>query len=415
MPLFRQIWNQRHANFWVWVELCIVTVLLWYAADLLYNYEGAALSPKGYDTDCVFDITLGCKPGSSWESRISPEARSTCANLYRLVREYPGVEEACYYHGSVPYSSETMYEGYASHADSAHWVNCYIRYVSPSFFRVFRLHTLAGALDESHWRTSEYPMPALMSAELSDSLFHSAGPDAVGKTCFNPYWLNSQQPETNYRLMAVLSRHKLDDYQRYEPFIYLPAEETPVYWSHFALRVSPDHAQGFIERFERDMRQPFDAYPFYLASVASYRDMKEAYDIEQGTVNYLNTSYAVIVFFVFNIFLCMLGTFWFRTRKRRSEIALRMAMGSTRRGVMNYCLLEGLCLLLIAALPALVICFNIRLADLTVHTLMEPTVGRFFFCFLVALLVLVLVIVAGIWFPARQAMKVQPAEALNDE
>lgn len=30
--------------------------------------------------------------------------------------------------------------------------------------------------------------------------------------------------------------------------------------------------------------------------------MKEAFDIEQGTVNYLNTTYAVILFFVFNIF-----------------------------------------------------------------------------------------------------------------
>ena len=37
--------------------------------------------------------------------------------------------------------------------------------------------------------------------------------------------------------------------------------------------------------------------------------MKEAFDIEQGTVNYLNTTYAVILFFVFNIFLGMLGIF----------------------------------------------------------------------------------------------------------
>ena len=56
--LFRQIWNQRHSNAWVWLELIIVLVLLWYAIDLVYNYEAAARQPKGYDTENVFDIQL---------------------------------------------------------------------------------------------------------------------------------------------------------------------------------------------------------------------------------------------------------------------------------------------------------------------------------------------------------------------
>ena len=38
--IYRQMWNQRRANAWLWVELCIVTVLLWYGIDLVYNYEG---------------------------------------------------------------------------------------------------------------------------------------------------------------------------------------------------------------------------------------------------------------------------------------------------------------------------------------------------------------------------------------
>ena len=67
------------------------------------------------------------------------------------------------------------------------------------------------------------------------------------------------------------------------------------------------------------------------------------------------------------------------------------------------------------AVPALVIAFNIQLADLTVHTLMDATGGRFVGCFGLALLLMALIIMAGIWYPARQAMKIQPAEALHDE
>ena len=35
--LFRQMWNQRHANVWVWVELIVVLILLWYSIDLVYK------------------------------------------------------------------------------------------------------------------------------------------------------------------------------------------------------------------------------------------------------------------------------------------------------------------------------------------------------------------------------------------
>ena len=82
---------------------------------------------------------------------------------------------------------------------------------------------------------------------------------------------------------------------------------------------------------------------------------------------------------------------------------------------MQYFLLEGLVLLLLAVIPALVITFNIQLTDLTVHTLTDVSVTRFLGCFAGAFLLMALMIVMSIWYPARRAMKIQPAEALHDE
>ena len=413
--LFNQIWNQRRANAWLWTELCIVTVLLWYGIDLVYNYEGAAWQPKGYDTSCVFDLTVATKPLEVINDADNRRAGEDFTYLYNLIKDYPGVESVCAYHGSIPYTDDAMFEGYAPHSDSTHVVHSYIRYVTSSYFDVFRLKPLAGQPDEAHWSPAEYPMPVWMSADLADSLFHLPNvADAVGKTCFNPYFLKSARPQTNYRVAAVLPRHKLSDYERYEPFIYLPAQKA-LFWQNVAIRVAPDQVAGFAERFRRDMQPVFDRGIFYLNTIRSYDDMKAAYDVQQGTVNYLNTVYAVAAFFLFNVFLCVFATFWYRTRKRRCEVALRMAMGSSRRSVMAYFLLEGLLLLLMAAVPALVVAFNVQLADLTVHTLMDATGGRFAGCFGLALLLMALIIMAGIWYPARQAMKIQPAEALHDE
>lgn len=45
----------------------------------------------------------------------------------------------------------------------------------------------------------------------------------------------------------------------------------------------------------QDMQGKLSIGPYYLYDINSYGDMKEAFDIEQGTVNYLNTTYAVIL------------------------------------------------------------------------------------------------------------------------
>ena len=156
--IFNQIWNQRRVNTWLWAELCIVTVLLWYGVDVIYNFEGAAWKPKGYDTSCVFDLTMGTKPLEFINDTDNQRAGEDFTYLYNLIKDYPGVEEVCAYYGSVPYTNEVMLEGYAPHTDSTHVVNCYIRYVTSSYFKVFRLNPLAGQLDEEHWSSAENPV-----------------------------------------------------------------------------------------------------------------------------------------------------------------------------------------------------------------------------------------------------------------
>ena len=99
----------------------------------------------------------------------------------------------------------------------------------------------------------------------------------------------------------------------------------------------------------------------------------------------------------------VVGTFWYRTRRRRSEIALRMSVGSCRRQVRRLLLGEGLILLTVVAIPA------------TIVWPVEWSTFRFVAGISVTWLLMALMIVFGIWMPATQAMKIQPAEALHEE
>ena len=54
----------------------------------------------------------------------------------------------------------------------------------------------------------------------------------------------------------------------------------------------------------------------------------------------------------------IIGTFWFRTQHRRSELALHLVLGATRRQLWGRLHQEGLWLLTLSALPAWVVCYR---------------------------------------------------------
>ena len=138
--------------------------------------------------------------------------------IYNRIKDYPGVEQACFYYGDTPFTDARMYEGYCTHTDSSRTVSTYIRYASPEFFEVFGIEPLCGSIDTDRWRSGEYPVPVIVTEEFADSLFGGA-PQAVGQTMFNPYW-HASGTSTNYRIMAVVANEKSSEYSRYEPMIY---------------------------------------------------------------------------------------------------------------------------------------------------------------------------------------------------
>ena len=117
---------------------------------------------------------------------------------------------------------------------------------------------------------------------------------------------------------------------------------------------------------------------------------------------------AMGLFFLVNVFLAVIGTFWFHVSRRRSELGLRMAMGSTRKGIEGLMIGEGLLLLAIASVPGLLICLNLAVADIV-----PCGVIRFTAISLLTGGVLAFVVLLAIWYPARKAARQEPADALR--
>ena len=148
------------------------------------------------------------------------------------------------------------------------------------------------------------------------------------------------------------------------------------------------------------MTSQLQVAPFYLFDIQSYKDQKIERDAAEGITPYIRSARLIVIFFVFNVFIGLMGTFWFRTRHRRSEIALRMAMGSSRGRIRWQLLGEGLLLLALASIPALIICINMVMADVTFTEATDATWGRFVICVSIVWVLMALMVIAGIWYPA---------------
>lgn len=433
--ILTQIWNQRRANGWLFAELLIVFVLLWYCLDMLYGFAYAERQPKGYDLEHVYKLRLSTNPKQlvlcSSEDSLQRFWFKPMEEAFRRIKEHPDIESASIWLGADAYTRNTIIQGYTM--DSIHVTVANIRYVSPEYFDVMRIPIQEGtgmfsadvnafesttgsslSFASAGWNPAITPLPAVITLELADSLFHTDS-GVLGQEFFDYYTGSSLR----YRVAAVCSHQKTDDYARYEPFILTPlpnwfyrAQAVP----SISIRVRPEADTGdFATRFSREMASRLQVAPFYLFEVRSYDEQKAERDAAEGITPYIRSARLIAVFFSFNVFIGLMGTFWFRTRHRRSEIALRMAMGSSRIKICGQLLGEGLLLLVLATIPALIICGNLVMAEATMTEQADATGIRFAIVSLSTFFLMGLMVIVGVWFPATRAMRVHPAEALHDE
>lgn len=409
--ILKRIWIQRRGNFWIFSELLIVFILLWYAVDFLFVYVKTSSEPKGYNTEHVYSISISANPNlipkTSNKDSINTFWVEPYNEIIKRIQKYPGVEAVCYYFGTEVYNDNIMFQGYVAQ-DTAHAVISNIIYVSPDYYKVFKMDILKGGF--TTWNMNEQPLPAVLTTDFADSLFQ--GKPGLGKL-FSDYY----SPDKHYKVAGIAARNKYDEYSKYDKFIYVPIEEYMIQYNipKMALRVRVEADRHFTESFMQKMRSQIQIGPYYLFNVQSFDESKKIYDATKGTSNYIKSSSALVLFFIINIFLGIIGTFWFRTQSRHSEIGLRMALGSSKKELRRLMIYEGIILLNIAVIPAIIICLNIAFADLTYNKLMDYSIWRFLICTVITYLLMVIMVVTGVWYPSKVASNILPVDALRNE
>lgn len=413
--LFTQIRNEWRSNLWLALELLVVSVVMWYIVDLLYCRMATRLEPRGFDTEHCYLLTMRELTDKSPDYRADASTYDDILELVERLRRRPGIEAVSLSQNSYPYNGSNSSDRIAY--DTLVSPEAIRRLVTPDFVRVFRYQGARG-------ETPEQLAAALKRGEFlaSENLYENKGIDVTtlaGKDGFHLFGDTTM----SYRLGAVLQNVRYCDYEEAR-FCYSFAynlEELARYSPSYintdnelCLRVTPQEDHEFIARLKADSESQLRVGNIYLSDVRSFADLRRSF--QQGYANQLRNYLVGMGFLMLNIFLGLLGTFWFRTQQRRGEIALHKVHGATSRAIFGRLLAEGMLLLLIVTPLALAADYLLASAELNAWrggTTLQA--GRLLACAATSFVLIALMMSVGICIPARKAMRVQPADALHDE
>ena len=410
--LFTQIRNEWRGNLWLALELLVVSVVLWYIIDMLYCSLATYNEPRGFDTGHCYLIEMGVLTDKSPDYKTGTDWHDDILTLAERLRHRPEVEAVSLSQNSYPYngSNSTDPVQYDTLRSPGWTIR---RLVTPDFVRVFRYRGAQG-------ETPEQLAEMLRKGEFlaSDNLYRRYGirmTSLVGKD-FHLFGDTTY----SFRLGAALQNVRYSDFQQARSsysFVYNIEQLDRGFINpdnELCVRVKENMDKDFIARLKADSESQYRIGNIYIADIRSFTDIRRSY--QQSMMNELRNYTVGMAFLMLNIFLGLLGTFWFRTQQRRGEIALHKAMGATDSAVFGRLMGEGLFLLLAVTVPAVVI--DIMLAHFELNSWRNGTTlewPRLAFCVAATFVLIAAMIGVGIGLPARRAMKVQPAEALHDE
>lgn len=409
--LVKIIWNQRRRNGWITAEILLVFVVLWYIIDSLMAVGKVFFAPMGWDIDHVYWISMGVEEVDRSEMdstyRYVTSGRSMLTAIDR-IKTCPGVEAVGVGFMSMPYVGENSYRNVGV-SDSVNIEYVKLERVTPGFMEVFGFRPMEG--ERKSWEEMLSGNQVILSGRLFEEFKEKGGKRGQGIFFGDDMRV----------IGGVTASFRADRFQQGASWLFRRltdeeiAEDDTDFHVKIAVRVNPSADHDFPEFFVKQMEKQLSIDRLYLLDVIPYSDLRYSMELRNGVKSELQNQIAVMGFLLFNIFLGIIGTFWFRTEQRKGEMGLRIALGSTRFGLKGIMIAEGLLLLTLIAIPALLICFNLHVSELTKGFYMDYTIARFAAGFLITYLVMAVMIILGIWYPARQIARLEPADALRYE
>ena len=412
--LLTQMRAEWRANIWMAVELLLVSVVMFVLADRIYTVVASINEPLGFNTEHCYilrvrELSEAAPEYKQYENQ--GERWSDLLTLKQRIQTRPEISAATLSSNAIPYNPNNSMVQLDIDTFSMADAPLLVRRVDPDFFKVFRIE---GAEGQSAEELGEI-LQRERIIPSDNALLRKAGIRSLKPLYGKQMVLSGSDTLT---LRASFKPMKYNDYstvhgwagasmfERFHPSMM-------GFMEGISVRVNDNMDKDFVEKLMKDADNELRVGNWYVASVDSFDFIKEDYNRYSAT----ETRNVVIcaLFLLVNIFLGILGTYWFRTQQRVKEIALRMVSGATRGDIFRRILGEGQILLLLVTPIAIIIDYLLTIYEFT--SWYDGYFQPMHFCVsvLAAWILMALMIAVGIYFPARRAMAISPAAAMKTD
>lgn len=428
--IWKGIWARRYQNIWLLAELVIVAYCSWSVLDpAIVFFHDKHFVPLGYDADRLCLVDLGTKDsefpenyyasGQMWGDIVR------VADKFRALEEVENVciaEERSYFNGEGVADYNVGVYGDTQDFQNVHGL-AFTR--GTHFFETFGIHPVYGGLSQEDLSEGRFGADAVVvTRSLAMSLFGTE--DAVGKIMA----VRLGDDTLSARVAGVVENVRPFSFERY---------------SNVFFRVLPDNISGrtsdaklvlrlkdgvepskFVSDYRPRIYTEFGSGPFVARSVNSYSFVIDECERLMGLSSSYHQLLVAAAFFLFNLCVGVISTFWLQTRGRAGEIGIMRAFGATKVRVLLMLVSEAVMLatigFVIGSFAYLQFTVDTGLSvgynfTRTGHETDWLSVYHTHFLGVAAILysIIVVVVCIGVLIPACRMVNVSPVDSLRNK
>lgn len=434
--ILKNLWSRRRRNGWLLAELILVAILSWYIFDpvMVVTYERHL--PLGYDADRLCMVSVGMlpqeAPGYEPQAADSASLMQTYLNLVDRARQHPDVEQATPVLSFVyPGAMGNGTSSFIAEGDSVAHTALFIEFLPHThFFETYGFQSGKGSMSAAQLSDLDNGDYYIMTEDLLEGMFRTH--IYRNQRC----WKVNGTDTCYTAVKGTVKSCKYLSNKRPVPIVFMPLQNPDIRSSLDNMRIVVRLKEGVrMERFLHDFRswmlRQLRIGNLYARELQSYDEINAAREFSDSTVLY-RRSLSIALFFLVNLCLGVIGTFWMQTRTRREEVGVMLSYGATPHRIRLLLLGEGTALTTLATFIGCFIYLQYAFSEglNTGSSLMEAVTPswvdnfglHFFFVSLMVYVILLLVYVIlllvvwiGIYIPARRISSISPTEALRDE
>ena len=389
--IIKLIWNRKRSLAWIFIEQILVFAVLLFCFASSAEKIARIFSKGTIRVDNVAVIFYQPIAGSEQNEDDNEARKKQFHNMVETMKEWESVEIISISSGAIPVWENHRYDS-ISFGNSRFMAD--IRYCDENYYRMFMPKISEGQWFRDAEGLMEIP-PALVTRQLADHIGITGSP--IGR--------NIEYNGRLFRITGVVEAFKERPGSEQIRGFFIPvsvATDADGGWE-YAIKCRKGKGSDFSKAFFAEFYKNFPRDRF-KPELVDLSKLNEQTKFMMSTIKlyFLGIPTAFLLIFAF---MGTFGVVWMQSKKRMSELGLRIALGCTPARLMFTIILENLILTTFAMLPGLIV-----VAGLYAYS---PAGWEWMAAVGAAIVLMWLFSAFSAWYPARKAAKVQPVEALK--